>query len=104
MNKPEVLSRLINAVIGAVEKEGIESDLSVYIPEAVPPREVNALLLQNILGKLEEKSVLIGSSIHGGIELKLHDKNISIEITDAALKELIERYSRRDFYKIIFKK
>ena len=104
MNKPEVLSRLINAIIGAVEKEGIESDLSIYIPEAVPAREINALLLQNILGKLQEKSVLISSSIHGGIELKLHDKNISIEITDAALKELIERYSRRDFHEIIFKK
>ncbi|HEV3269849.1 MAG TPA: V-type ATP synthase subunit E [Candidatus Rhabdochlamydia sp.] len=104
MNKPEVLSRLINAVIAAIEKEGIESDLSVYIPEAVPAREVNALLLQNILGKLQEKSVLIGSSIHGGMELKIHDKNISIEITDSSLEELIERYSRRDFHEIIFKK
>jgi V/A-type H+-transporting ATPase subunit E len=103
MSKPEVLSRLINAVIGAIEKEGIESDLSVYIPEAVSAREVNALLLQNILDKLQEKSVLIGS-IHGGIELKLHDKNITIEITDASLEELIKRYSRRDFHETIFKK
>ncbi|MGL5263603.1 MAG: V-type ATP synthase subunit E [Candidatus Rhabdochlamydia sp.] len=103
MSKPEVLSRLINAVIGAVEKEGIESDLSVYIPEAVSAREVNALLIQNILDKLQEKSVLIGS-IHGGIELKLHDKNITIEITDASLEELIKRYSRRDFHETIFKK
>lgn len=103
MSKPEVLSRLINAVIGAVEKEGIESDLSVYIPEAVSAREVNALLLQNILDKLQEKSVLIGS-IRGGIELKLHDKNITIEITDASLEELIKRYSRRDFHDTIFKK
>lgn len=104
MNKPEVLSRLINAVIDAIEKEGIESDLSVYISEAVPAREVNALLLQNILEKLQEKSVLIESSIHGGIKLKVHDKDISIEITDASLEELIERYSRRDFHEIIFKK
>lgn len=103
MSKPEILSRLINAVIGAVEKEGIESDLSVYIPEAVSAREVNALLLQNILDKLQEKSVLIGS-IHGGIELKLHDKNITIEITDASLEELIKRYSRRDFHETIFRK
>ena len=103
MSKPEVLSRLINAVIGAIEKEGIESNLSVYIPEAVPAREVNALLLQNILDKLQEKSVLLGP-ISGGIALKLHDKNITIEITDSALEELIERYSRRDFHEIIFKK
>lgn len=103
MSKPEILSRLINAVIGAVEKEGIESDLSVYISESVPAREVNLLLVQNILDKLQEKSVLIGS-IHAGIELKLHDKNITIEITDSSLEELIERYSRRDFYEIIFKK
>lgn len=103
MNEKEVLSRLISAVIGAIEKEGIESDLSVYIPEAVPAREINALLLQNILNKLQEKSVLIGP-IHGGIALKLHDKNITIEITDASLEELIERYSRRDFHELIFKK
>lgn len=103
MNKPEILAKLINAVVGAIEKEGIETDLSMYIPEAVPAREINTLLLQSVLHKLQEKSVLIGP-IQGGIELKLRDKNITIEITDSSLEELIERYSRRDFHELIFKK
>jgi V/A-type H+/Na+-transporting ATPase subunit E len=97
----KVIVDLISAVTRALEKEGINSDLSVYVPSAVPARSINALLSQDILQKLKEKSVLIGP-MKGGIEVKIHKDNITIDVTEAALKELVANYIRKDFREILF--
>jgi V/A-type H+/Na+-transporting ATPase subunit E len=101
MQSPEVIARLIEAVIEALKKEGIEANLSVYIPAAVPARTINEMLGKEIIERLKEKSVLIGP-ISGGIEVKLHDQNVTIDISDAALKELVSSYVRKDFREFFF--
>jgi V/A-type H+-transporting ATPase subunit E len=98
---PKLLAGLITAVVHAVEKEGTEANLSVYIPAAVPAHDVNVLLSKEILAKLKEKSVLIGS-FGGGIEVKMHDGNITLDISDATLKELVANYIRKDFRELFF--
>jgi len=98
---PKALAQLITVVVKAIEKEGIDANLSVYVPAAVPARAVNVLLINEILAKLREKSVLIGH-MAGGIEVKLHKDNITIDISDAALKELVANYIRKDFREIVF--
>jgi V/A-type H+-transporting ATPase subunit E len=98
---PKILAQLVTAVVKAIEKDGVEADLSVYIPAAVPPREVNSLLAQDIVSKLKEKSVLVGP-LTGGIEVKLHKANITVDVSDAALKELVANYIRKDFRGMIF--
>jgi V/A-type H+/Na+-transporting ATPase subunit E len=101
MQSPDVIAHLITAVIKALEKEGVEADLSVYVPAAVPARTINEMLGKEILDKLKEKSVLIGP-LAAGIEVKLHDQNITIDISDTALKELVARYIRKDFRELFF--
>jgi V/A-type H+-transporting ATPase subunit E len=101
MRDPESLAKLVRAVIEAVEKEGLEANLSVYIPAAVPAKSINALLGEEIIEKLKEKSVLIGP-LTGGVEVKLHRENITVDISDAALKEIIALYIRKDFREMFF--
>lgn len=98
---PKVLAQLIGAVVKGIEKEGIEVVLSVYVPANVPARSVNLLLSHEILDKLKEKGVLIGP-LTGGIEVKLHKENVTIDISDTALKELVANYIRKDFREMIF--
>jgi len=98
---PKVLAQLVTAVVKGIEKEGLEATLSVYIPAAVPARAVNMLLAHEILERLKEKSVLVGP-LTGGIEIKLHKENMTIDISDAALKELVANYIRKDFRELIF--
>ena len=98
---PKVLAHLIEAVVKGLEKEGIDAVLSVYVPAAVPASSVNLLLGQELLEKLKEKSVLVGP-LSGGIEVKLHKQNITVDISDAALKELVAGYCRKDFRDLIF--
>jgi len=98
---PQVLADLIRAVVHALQKEGIDAKLSVYIPDAAPPEKINALVGAEILGRLKEKGVLI-SSIGGGIEVKIHEENIMIDLSAETLKELLAKYVRKDFREIIF--
>lgn len=100
-SNPKVLSELITAVVEAVREKGMEADLSVVIPSVVPAREVNVLLAKEIADSLKEKSVLLGP-ITGGIEVKLHKQNMTIDMTDSALKELLSNYIRKDFRELFF--
>ena len=102
LQESKVAARLIEAVVQAIEKEGLDSDLSAVIPSAVSAREVNTALAAKILDRLKEKSVLV-SSIGGGIEVKLLDQNMTIDLSDTAFKELVAGYIRKDFRDLVFK-
>jgi V/A-type H+-transporting ATPase subunit E len=101
LSEPEVLASLITALVHAIEKEGIEGDLSVLIPSMVPARTINELLAKQLLDRLKEKSVLIGP-MKGGVELKLHKEKITVEMTDEALQEMIGSYIRKDLREFLF--
>lgn len=98
---PKILAQMITAVVKAIEKEGTEVDLSAYIPSAVPAKEVNQLLAAEIIQRLKEKGVLL-SPISGGIEVKMVQDNITIDLSDAALKEIVANYIRKDFRELVF--
>jgi V/A-type H+-transporting ATPase subunit E len=101
MSDPKVIAQLITTLVRSIEKEGINSDLSVVIPAAIPAREINDLLAKEILEKLKEKSVVLGP-IKGGVEVKLHKDKITIDMTDKALKELVAGYIRKDFRDLLY--
>ncbi len=101
MQEPAVLAKITSAIVTALEKEGANGNLSIYIPAAVSAKEVNGLLTERVLSALKEKSVLL-SSITGGIEVKVHKDNMIIDISDAAVKEIIGRYIRKDFRETLF--
>lgn len=101
MQSPDVIAQLIEAVVHALKKEGVDANLSVYVPAAVSARAINEKLAQEILENLKEKSVLV-APIGGGVEIKLHDHNITIDISDTAIKELVASYIRKDFREMFF--
>ncbi|MES2345648.1 MAG: V-type ATP synthase subunit E [Chlamydiota bacterium] len=98
---PKVIADLINAVVKALEKEGLDVDLSAYVSSSVPAHTVNSLLAQNILDKLREKSVLLCDNA-GGIEVKLHHENMTIDVSLDALREVVAQYIRKDFRALFF--
>ncbi len=100
LQEAKVVAKLIEAAVQAIEKEGIEADLSVAISSATPAREVNELLAAKILQKLKEKSVLL-SSIGGGIEVKLVGQNMTIALSDTTFTELVADYVREDFRRFV---
>lgn len=97
---PAMIAKIIEAILKAIEKEGLAANLTVAVAETVSEKEVNALLGEHILNKLKEHSVVLGD-MTGGAKVKLQDKNITIEITDDSLMELLAGYAS-NFRKVIF--
>lgn len=98
---PKIIESLISALVGAIQKEGLSADFSAIIPKEVDPAKVNELLKENILKALNEKGVVLGS-FKGGAKLKLHDKKLTIDISDEAITQLLETHLRKDFRKWLF--
>jgi V/A-type H+-transporting ATPase subunit E len=103
MQDPKLMAHLINAIIHALEKEGTKSDLSVVISSALSAKAVNELLASEVLQRLKEKGVLI-SSLGGGVEVKLLNDNITIDLSDETIKEMVAAYIRKDFREYLFRK
>ena len=98
---PEVIANLIKAMIESIKQEGVSADLSAVIPKTASAQEINHLLGEHLLKRLQEKSVVLGD-FNGGAKVKLIDKNLTIDISEETLVDLISRYIRKDFRKLIF--
>ena len=98
---PKVVSHLITAIINGIEKDGLAVDLTALIPRTVTARDINQLLAEEVLKKLRDHSVAVGN-FTGGAQVKLNERQMTVEITDEALKELLANYIRKDFRKMIF--
>lgn len=101
MTDPKVLANLINAIIESINKNGIQTDLNVIIPRTVSPETVNRFLLQHILEKLKKSPIQAGP-IEGGIQIKLTDELMTLDISEQALINFFKQYLRKDFRKSIF--
>lgn len=94
-------AKLVDAVVKAIDKDGIKTELAVKIPKEFNPDAINAELSQNILSHLKDKSVEL-SDIPGGVQVKLTAKNMVLDISSKALEEIIGSYIHKDFRKIFF--
>lgn len=98
---PNVIGNLINAIIQAIQKNGISADFSAIIPNQVSDKQINALLVEGVQKSLKEKSVVLGD-LNGGVQIKLHDKRLTIDMSEQALKDLVTKHIRKGFRDLIF--
>lgn len=101
MKDPKVAADLISAIVKGIEKEGIEGDLRAIVSKDINVEAVNQELSKGIMDKLESKSVEVGG-IEGGAQVKIVDRNLTIDMSDEALKTLVAGFVRDDFRSVIF--
>lgn len=94
-------AHIITALVQAVEKEGLSADFSAVVGKTTSVAQLNAALLKDVLGKLQGQTVVVGDFI-GGAQLKLHDKNLTLDMSDRALKELLGSLMRKEFRDLLF--
>lgn len=92
---------LIEALVKAINDEGIKTELTVKIPQAFSPDTVNAHLSQDIRKQLAGNSVEL-SNIPGGVQVKIVQKNMVLDISSKALEEIIASFIHKDFRKVFF--
>ena len=97
---PQLIANLINAIAKSIEKDGLRANLTALIPEVISAKQVNELLLQDVLKVLQNQTVDLGD-FAAGAQMKL-DKE-SIDISEHAIKELLASHVvRKDFRKMVF--
>ncbi|NGX51247.1 MAG: V-type proton ATPase subunit E [Chlamydiae bacterium] len=101
MSDPKILAELISVIVKGIEKEGIDADLRAVISPAISTDAVNLELAKGVVDRLQKKSVEVGE-ISGGVQVKIVDKNLTIDMTDEALKTLLASFVREDFRSVIF--
>ncbi len=101
MASPDLIVKLIESFMHSLQEQGIEEDFEVVIPKEITPKSINAMLAKNILEHLKNHTVTIGD-FHGGVQLKMKDRQITIDISDVVVRELLAAYIRRDFRDLIF--
>ncbi len=99
---PQLMGSLVNAIVKAIEKEGLSADLSAVVSKNVDPKKVNEALLTDVVKQLKEGGVQLGG-FAAGVQVKLNDKRMTIDISEQALRELLSNYIiRKDFRKLVF--
>lgn len=101
MADPKVIANLLSSFMRSMEEKGIEEDFVAIIPKDITPRSINDLLAAKILDRLEHKTVVVGD-FNGGVQIRLKGRQITIDITDTVVRELIAQYIRRDFRDLVF--
>lgn len=101
LTDPKVISHLIAAFLKIMEEKGVEEEFVALIPKTIQPRSINALLGSKILEKLQKETVVIGD-FAGGVKIQLKGRQITIDISDATIKEIVAQYIRRDFREMVF--
>jgi V/A-type H+-transporting ATPase subunit E len=101
MKEPKLVAHIINKFLESLEKKGLEEEFVAAIPKEVSPREINELLAAKVLDRLQGKTVVAGD-FNGGVQLHLKDRKITVDVSDAVVKELIGQYIRRDLRDLVF--
>lgn len=98
----DLLSNLIEVIIQAIKEEGIDSELSVYIGKNIDISSLNKQVSKTVLDALAEKEVILGGFANG-ITIKIHKDNITLDLSDKTLTELMVQFVRKDFRSFFFK-
>lgn len=101
MSSPNIVAKLLEALVKALEKEGLAAKMTAIIPQTVDKDEVNSKLIGSTLDKLNGKSVTVGS-FKGGAKIKVEGTQVTIDLSDEAVTEMLIPYLRQDFRKKLF--
>lgn len=103
VSKTDVIVKLIDSVCEALVKEGIYNPIHLTIGNKIEPIELANKLSDELKKKLVNGPLAIGT-FSGGAEIKLQGKNLTIDVSDKAVKELFSTFLKRpDFRSLIFK-
>ncbi len=101
LSEKEVIAKLVGALVTAIEKEGIDSDLTLYIGKAISATQLASLLTAKILEKLSDK-VPIAADFPAGMKLYLRNKKITLDFSDEAVKELLAAFVSKELREKLF--
>lgn len=101
MADPKVIANVLNSLMKALEEKGVEEEFVAIIPKQISPRSINELLVSKVLENLQNKTVTVGD-FAGGAQIQMKGHQITIDVSNEVVRELIAQYIRRDLRDLVF--
>ena len=101
MGRPELIAEIIQSLLRTIEEKGLEGDVSFSLPRGVAPRQINSLLMARTLERLQAHTIAL-EGFSGGVAIHLKESRVTIDLSDAVVRELIAGFIRRDFRELVF--
>lgn len=101
-SSPETIATFLNGVIAAIEKQGINADIEAILPKTVSPQAIMPLLMQQVAQRLKKQGAVRVGSFGGGVQIRLKDKNMVLDLSDIALQQLLSSFLRESFQGYLF--
>lgn len=101
VNSEQLIAQFINVVIQAIEKEGLKGDLEVIIPKHLSREEIAKKLTQTTISRLKDRPLILGDR-QNGVEVKVKDHHMALEISDQTLLSLFASFLREEFRAMLF--
>lgn len=98
---PELIAPMIQALSDAVEKEGLSEEMELRLPKAIHPEQIAKYLIGKTWEQLKHSALYL-EELKGGVQLKIKDKNLVLDMSDQALTELLDPYIRKEFRSLLF--
>lgn len=97
---PEIGAKLLEVMLNAIDKEGLNANLEIAIAKNIDKEALIKHLGAQAAKSLEANALVVGE-FAGGVRIKLKDAQMTVDLTDQTLKELLINYTREDFQKLI---
>ncbi len=101
MADPKLIAGLLSSFMQSMQEKGANEDFVALIPKNISPRSINELLVSKVLERLENHSVAVGD-FEGGVQIRLKDSHVTVDISDQVVREILARYLRKDFRDLVF--
>lgn len=101
-SKADKIGIFVDAVASILAKEGLDAEIDMYLPQRVSAKEVASHVASEFAKQLIEKSKEL-TLFKGGIQLSFKEDNLTLDLSDKALTELLAEYIRKDLRTILFK-
>lgn len=98
---PKLISHIIDSFMKGMQERGLEEEFVAVIPKNVSARMINSMIAANVLQSLQKQSVVLGD-FAGGVQIQMKGRHITVDITDAALRDVLARFIRQDFRQMLF--
>ena len=85
LNNEEVLKELLKAIVDGINKEGIKTDLKLYVSKEVNFETLSKSVISAVQGKLEKGEVTLPS----GIAVHIEDKKFTLRVAPDTLMKIV---------------
>lgn len=100
-SKKEVVAQIISALLHIVETQELQH-FTVFVPEQSDVQQLAAQVGRGFMDQLQKKIIPL-EGLTGGAKLKIEDKSLVIDLSDEAIEQLLAKFVRKEFRKILFK-